>query len=56
MRRELGPILVDVVLGAKAQAMRTRARELAALCGEAPGASVAASAILGAMDEKRSKS
>ncbi|KAK4148786.1 hypothetical protein C8A00DRAFT_19443 [Chaetomidium leptoderma] len=54
-KRELGPALVEVVLGPKAQSMRTRVQELAALCAKTPGASVAASAILGEADDKKSK-
>ncbi|SPQ23085.1 03f8b00b-9304-4255-8b5f-6a0b5eeade64 [Thermothielavioides terrestris] len=44
--RELGPILIDVVLGPKAPAMRARVQELAALCAKSPGAAVAAAAVL----------
>jgi len=43
---ELGPILVDVVLGPKASEMRTRVKDLAELCGKTPGVTVAASNIL----------
>lgn len=53
--RELGPVLVDVVLGPKAESIRARVRELAALCAESPGASVAAAAILQEMDGKKEK-
>ncbi|KAL2177464.1 glycosyltransferase family 1 protein [Thermothelomyces heterothallicus CBS 202.75] len=43
---ELGPILVDVVLGPGAAEMRARVRDLADLCAKTPGATVAASGIL----------
>ncbi|KAK4247343.1 glycosyltransferase [Corynascus novoguineensis] len=43
---ELGPILVEVVLGPKASEMRTRVKDLAELCGKTPGVTVAASNIL----------
>ncbi|GAB1315439.1 hypothetical protein MFIFM68171_05649 [Madurella fahalii] len=43
---ELGPILVEVVVGQDADALRVRAKELATLCSETPGATVAAKAIL----------
>lgn len=43
---ELGPILVDVVMGPDADAVRAKAKELAALCAATPGATVAAKAIL----------
>ncbi|KAK4098901.1 glycosyltransferase family 1 protein [Parathielavia hyrcaniae] len=46
---ELGPILVDVVMGPNADTVRTRAKELAALCSKTPGADVAAKAILDEM-------
>lgn len=52
---ELGPVLVDVVLGPEAQAIRTRVEELAALCAKTPGASVAAGAILDEMDDRKGK-
>ena len=52
---ELGPILVDVVFGPRSQSMRARVRELAALCAETPGASVAATAILEEMDGRKTK-
>ncbi|KAK4032007.1 glycosyltransferase [Parachaetomium inaequale] len=53
--REVGPILIDVVLGPKAQAMRTRVQELAALCEKTPGASVAAAAILEVIEDSKTK-
>lgn len=43
---ELGPILVDVVMGPGADAFRAKAKELAAICAETPGATMAAKAIL----------
>ncbi|KAK3302746.1 glycosyltransferase family 1 protein [Chaetomium strumarium] len=53
--RELGPIVVDVVFGPNAQSMRTKAKELAALCNKTPGATVAAAAILDEIDNKKGK-
>jgi len=53
--QEVGPILVDVVLGPKAQEMRTRVQELAALCDKTPGAPVAAAAILEDMEDSKTK-
>jgi hypothetical protein len=43
---ELGPILVDVVVGHNADALRAKAKELAELCSKTPGATVAAKGIL----------
>ncbi|KAK4120291.1 glycosyltransferase family 1 protein [Parathielavia appendiculata] len=43
---ELGPILVEVVMGHDADKMRARAKELVAVCSETPGSAVAADAIL----------
>ncbi|KAK4235060.1 hypothetical protein C8A03DRAFT_18141 [Achaetomium macrosporum] len=53
--RELGPVVVDVVFGPNAQSMRTKVKELAALCAKAPGASVAAAAILDEIDDRKGK-
>ncbi|KAK4143189.1 uncharacterized protein C8A04DRAFT_37726 [Dichotomopilus funicola] len=50
---ELGPILVDVVLGPNAKAMRTKVQELAALCGQTPGVEVAAAQLLEAASGKK---
>jgi UDP:flavonoid glycosyltransferase YjiC (YdhE family) len=52
---ELGPILVDVVLGPKSQSIKARVEELAALCAKTPGVSVAAAAILDEIENKKSK-
>ncbi|KAL2161806.1 hypothetical protein VTH06DRAFT_7590 [Thermothelomyces fergusii] len=52
---ELGPILVDVVLGPRAAEMRARVRDLADLCAKAPGATVAASNILGEIKASANK-
>ncbi len=53
--RELGPVLVDVILGPQAQATKTRAKDLAGLCARTPGASVAAKEILDKMDDRKGK-
>lgn len=53
--RELGPVLVDVVLGPDAMSIRSRVRELAALCAKTPGGPVAAAAILEAAEDRKSK-
>jgi UDP:flavonoid glycosyltransferase YjiC (YdhE family) len=53
--RELGPVVVDVVFGPNAQSMRTKAKELAALCNKSPGATVAAAAILDEIDDRKGK-
>jgi UDP:flavonoid glycosyltransferase YjiC (YdhE family) len=53
--REVGPILVDVVLGPKAQEMRAKVQELAALCEKTPGVSVAATAILEEIKDNKTK-
>lgn len=45
-KEELGPILVDVVLGPRASKMRARVKELAEMCAKTPGVTVAASNIL----------
>lgn len=50
---ELGPIVVDVILGPSSQAMRTRVQELAALCGQTPGVEVAAANMLEAASGKK---
>ncbi|KAK4118580.1 glycosyltransferase family 1 protein [Parathielavia appendiculata] len=52
---ELAPILIDVVLGPRAESMRSRVRELAALCARTPGATVAASAILAEVEDRKTK-
>jgi hypothetical protein len=52
---ELAPILIDVVLGARGESMRSKVRELAALCAKTPGATVAASAILAEADDRKTK-
>lgn len=51
--QELAPIVIDAVLGPKAEQLRARVRQLAALCDETPGVSVAASAILEEMNNKK---
>ncbi|KAL2140396.1 hypothetical protein VTI28DRAFT_3852 [Corynascus sepedonium] len=45
-KAELGPILVDVVLGPRGSKMRARVKELAEMCAKTPGITVAASNIL----------
>ncbi|KAK4135203.1 glycosyltransferase family 1 protein [Trichocladium antarcticum] len=52
---ELGPILIDVLLGPDAAAMRSRVQELAAICNKTPGSDVAAAAIIEVMDGKKDK-
>lgn len=53
--QELGPILVDLVVGPKADAMRSRVKELAALCAERPGAVVAAGLIVKEVEARKGK-
>lgn len=43
---ELGPVLVDVVLGPKAPTYSARAEELGKVCRRVPGVNIAAKAIL----------
>jgi UDP:flavonoid glycosyltransferase YjiC (YdhE family) len=52
---ELAPILIDVVLGARGESMRSKVRELAALCAKTPGVTVAASAILEEVENRKTK-
>jgi hypothetical protein len=54
-KEELGPILVGVVLGPNAASMRSKVRELAAICNRTPGAEAAAAAILEEIDGKKDK-
>lgn len=51
--QELAPIVIDAVIGPKAEQLRGKVRQLAALCDETPGVSVAASAILEGMGGKK---
>ncbi|KAL2259989.1 hypothetical protein VTK26DRAFT_6153 [Humicola hyalothermophila] len=53
--QELGPILVDVVIGPKADEMRAKVKGLAKLLADKPGADVAAKFILGEIDARKVK-
>ncbi|KAL1835483.1 hypothetical protein VTJ49DRAFT_6631 [Mycothermus thermophilus] len=53
--KELGPALVEVVLGPRAEDMRKKVRELQELCIKNPGAEIAARAILDEAEGKNTK-
>jgi hypothetical protein len=53
--KELGPALVEVVVGRRADEMRKKAKELAALCAENSGEQVAARHILDVLEGKKDR-